>query len=111
MDQYGFARVAAASPEMRVGDVEFNKERIIGMIQRANQQGVEFLVLPELCITGYTCADLFRQTILQDGAVKALQEIAASTRGSLMVVMAGLPLNICSTAPPLYRTATFSASL
>jgi len=94
MDQYGFARVAAASPEMRVGDVEFNKERIIGMIQRANQQGVEFLVLPELCITGYTCADLFRQTILQDGAVKALQEIAASTRGSLMVVMAGLPLNI-----------------
>ena len=94
MDQYGFVRVAAASPEMRVGDCEFNKKRIIEIIQRADQQQVEFLVLPELCITGYTCADLFRQTVLQEGAVKALQEITDKTQGSLMVVMVGLPLNI-----------------
>lgn len=94
MDQYGFVRVAAASPEMRVGDCEFNKQRIVEIIQRAEQQQAEFLVFPELCITGYTCADLFRQTILQKSAVKALREIAEKTRGSLMVVMVGLPLNI-----------------
>lgn len=94
MDQYGFVRVAAASPEMRVGDCEFNKKRIIEIIQRADQQQVEFLVLPELCITGYTCSDLFRQTVLQESALKALQEITDETQGSLMVVMVGLPLNI-----------------
>lgn len=94
MDRYGFVRVAAASPEMRVGDCDFNKDRIIEMIRRAEAQQIEFLVFPELCITGYTCADIFRQTILQDSAVKALQEIAEKTRGSLMVVMVGLPLNV-----------------
>lgn len=94
MDQYGFVRVAAASPEMRVGDCEFNKDRIIEMIQRAEQQQIEFLVFPELCITGYTCGDLFKQTILLESAVKALREIADKTRGSRMVVMVGLPLNV-----------------
>ena len=52
------------------------------------------MVLPELCITGYTCSDLFRQTVLQESALKALQEITDETQGSLMVVMVGLPLNI-----------------
>lgn len=94
MDKYGYVRVAAASPELRVADCEFNKEKIIGMIRRAETEQVEFLVFPELCITGYTCAELFKQTILQESAVKALEEIAESTRGSLMVVIVGLPLNV-----------------
>lgn len=94
MDKYGFARVAAASPEMKVGDCEFNKNRIIEMIRRAEEQQVEFLVFPELCITGYTCAELFRQTALQESAIRALREIVDFTRGSLMVVIVGIPVNI-----------------
>jgi NAD+ synthase (glutamine-hydrolysing) len=94
MDRFGFARVSAASPEMRVGDCEFNRQKIVELIDRARSEGAEFLVFPELCITGYTCADLFRQSILLERAMDALMGIADHTRGSNMVVMAGLPLSV-----------------
>ncbi|WP_342480288.1 NAD(+) synthase [Paenibacillus sp. FSL L8-0340] len=94
MHHYGFARVAAASPELRVADCEFNAAQIIEVIKQADEKQVEYLVLPELCITGYTCADLFLQPVLLDAALKSLHSIAAASTGLHMVVIAGLPIAI-----------------
>ena len=94
LDRFGFVRVAAASPEMRVGDCEFNRNRIEELIRRAKEESVEFLVFPELCITGYSCGDLFRQQILLERAINSLIAIAQKTSGSNMTVMVGLPINI-----------------
>ncbi|WP_310829529.1 NAD(+) synthase [Paenibacillus pedocola] len=94
MHNFGFARVAAASPELRVADCEFNAAQIIEVIKQADGQQVEYLVLPELCITGYTCADLFLQPKLLDSALQALYEITAATAGSSLVVIAGLPIAV-----------------
>ncbi|WNS44239.1 NAD(+) synthase [Paenibacillus sp. MMS20-IR301] len=96
MQNYGFARVAAASPELRVADCAFNAEQIIKVIHEADQQEVEYLVLPELCITGYTCADLFLQPKLQEAALEALLRITAATAEHKMIVIAGLPVSIKS---------------
>lgn len=94
MQNYGFARVAAASPELKVADCAFNATQIIEVIGQAARQRVEYLVLPELCITGYTCADLFLQHKLLDAAQKALLQIAEATAGLRLVVAVGLPLAI-----------------
>lgn len=94
MLNFGFSRVAAASPELRVADCEFNANKIIEVIEQADKQQVEYLVLPELCITGYTCADLFMQHRLLDSALEALLAIAARTAELSMVVIAGLPIDI-----------------
>lgn len=96
MQNYGFARVAAASPELRVADCVFNAEQIIEVINKANAEEVEYLVLPELCITGYTCADLFLQPKLQDSALEALLKITAATAEHKMIVIAGLPIPVKS---------------
>jgi NAD+ synthase (glutamine-hydrolysing) len=96
MQNHGFARVAAASPELRVADCVFNSEQIIDVINNAAAQEVEYLVLPELCITGYTCADLFLQPRLLDAATEALLRITAATAEHTMIVIAGLPISIKS---------------
>ena len=95
MHPYGFTRVAAASPEMKVADVDFNKIKIIEMISEAQKQQVEYIVFPELCITGYTCADLFRQGILLEAAKDALLEITSYKKNSKIIVLIGLPIHIC----------------
>ncbi len=92
--KYGYARVAAASPELRVADCTFNQMKIIECIKEAAAQSVEFLVFPELCITGYSCGDLFRQETLLEGAKAALYAIVEETRDLALVVMVGLPLSI-----------------
>lgn len=92
--KYGFARVAAASPELRVADCRFNAQNIIELIHEAEIQRAEFLVFPELCITGYSCGDLFRQDILLEGAQKGLDSILKATGDSEMVVIVGLPLAV-----------------
>lgn len=66
----GFVRVAAATPKIRVADCDRNKNEIIKLINEANSEGVSLIVFPELCITGYTCGDLFLQKTLLDGAKK-----------------------------------------
>ncbi|MEK3683865.1 NAD(+) synthase [Paenibacillus sp. FSL R10-2736] len=96
MLNHGFARVAAASPELRVADCVFNSGQIIEVINKAAAQEVEYLVLPELCITGYTCADLFLQPRLLDAATEALLRITAATAEHKMIVIAGLPISIKS---------------
>ncbi|MDF2936925.1 MAG: synthetase [Paenibacillaceae bacterium] len=94
MQHYGFARVAAASPELKVADCGFNTAKIIEAIEDAAKAQAEYLVLPELCITGYTCGDLFMQRTLLDAAKASLSHITASTAGHSMIVVLGLPLDI-----------------
>ena len=71
----GFIKVAAGTPKIRVADCRFNAEQIFTMMREAEQQGVKILALPELCLTGYTCGDLFVQETLLRGAEDALSRI------------------------------------
>ena len=57
---YGFVRCASAVPKLKVADCKYNTGEIIKLINAASQKDVELLVFPELCITGYTCADLYK---------------------------------------------------
>ena len=88
----GFVRVAAVTPNVRVADVEFNTQSICEEIQRAEDKKAKVVVFPELCITGYTCGDLFSQEILLKAAKEALVKIAAFTTQKDMLVFVGLPL-------------------
>jgi NAD+ synthase (glutamine-hydrolysing) len=76
-NNFGFARVAAATPRLRVADCNYNAERILALMARAEEESVSALVLPELCLTAYTCADLFQQASLQSAALAALSRITA----------------------------------
>lgn len=88
----GYIKVAAASPEIRVADCIYNTASIKKAIDRAYKSNVALLVLPELCVTGYTCDDLFTQRTLLESAQKAVLDIAAYTKGKEMVVVLGAPL-------------------
>jgi len=90
----GYVRVAAAVPEMRVADTEFNKQQIIAQIEEAIEEGVQVLCFPELCITGYTCADLFFLQQLQQNTLAALQDIATATREQSIITIVGAPLKV-----------------
>ena len=87
----GFIKVAAASPKLRVADCDYNLGEILKAVRRAADLGAQVLVLPELCLTGYTCGDLFFQDALLDGARRALEELARETRGLDLLIVAGLP--------------------
>ena len=88
----GFIKVAACTPEIRVADTAFNAEKIIEQMDKCRAAGVKIAVFPELCITGYTCQDLFYQDTLLDGAMRALANIAKHTAGSDMLVAVGCPV-------------------
>ena len=75
----GFIKVAAATPKIRVADCEYNASEIIRLCREADALGVKILVFPELCVTGYTCGDLFLQDTLIDAAAEALTRIAKET--------------------------------
>jgi len=70
--KHGFVKVAAASPELRVADPRYNAQKIIEVIEKQAKKGTEILVFPELCLSGYTCGDLFLQKTLLDGCLEAL---------------------------------------
>lgn len=76
--KYGFVRVAAVTPEIRVGSPEFNTIAIIDALKRAEKEGAEIVVMPELCVTGYTAMDLFFTRELQEKTVAAIKIIAMS---------------------------------
>ena len=90
--RHGFIKVAAATPDIRVADVDYNKEQIIKQMDKAAEEGAKIIVFPELCITGYTCSDLFLQDILLNGAKQALVEIAEHTKDLDALVFVGVPL-------------------
>jgi NAD+ synthase (glutamine-hydrolysing) len=90
---HGFLRVGAATPALRVADCSFNAEQVIDLLRRAEAEGVAVLVFPELCLTGYTCADLFQQSVLQHGALDALHTVLRATGTDFSgVAVVGLPL-------------------
>lgn len=90
--QHGFIKVAAATPEIRVADCAFNTESILEQMRSASKRGVRILVLPELCVTGYTCGDLFLQPTLLAGAQQALDVLIEASKGLKLLTVAGLPV-------------------
>lgn len=90
--RHGFIKVAAATPEVRVADCAFNTTCITRLMEKVQNMGVELLVLPELCITGYTCGDLFLQDALLSAVEKGLEAILEQSAGNSLVTVVGAPL-------------------
>ena len=90
----GFVKVAAGTPEIRVADCAYNAEQIIALMKQAAELGVKVLTLPELCVTGYTCGDLFLQDTLLEGAEQALERILAETAELDLLAALGLPVSL-----------------
>ena len=88
----GFVKVAAGTPSIRVADCRYNAESCFTLMREADRQGVRVLVLPELCLTGYTCGDLFLQETLLRGAEEALSTVLEATKHLDMVTALGLPV-------------------
>lgn len=88
----GFIKVASGTPDIKVADCEYNRAEITALIDKAHSRGVKILVLPELCVTGYTCQDLFFQQTLLDGALDSLEKIVKHSAGLDMLIAVGCPL-------------------
>ena len=99
----GFVKVAAVTPDIKVADCRYNMESIKKEISRCRKEAVKIAVFPELCITGYTCGDLFLQDILLEEAKKALRALVEYSKGCDMICFVGLPVmknarlyNVCA---------------
>ena len=95
--KHGFVKVASAIPQVKVADCKFNAQQIDTQIAIADGKGVQIIVFPELCITGYTCADLFAQTLLLEEAEIALMQIMNNTRQMDIISIVGMPVIVNST--------------
>ena len=95
--KYGFVKVAAAVPAVKVADCKFNAQQIDAQIAIADGKGVQIIVFPELCITGYTCGDLFGQTLLLEEAEIALMRIMNNTRQMDIISIVGMPIVVNAT--------------
>ena len=88
----GFVRAAAASPALRVADCAYNAQQIIAAMRTHAADGVQLLCLPEFCLTGYTCSDLFLQATLLQGAEKGLADILSASAELDILTLVGLPV-------------------
>ena len=88
----GFVKVAAGTPKIRVADCAYNAGQVIALMEQAAEQGVKVLALPELCLTGYTCGDLFLQDTLLRGAEEALGTVLEATKELDILAAVGLPV-------------------
>ncbi|MDR0420477.1 MAG: NAD(+) synthase [Prevotellaceae bacterium] len=88
----GFIRLATAIPNVRVGDCVYNITQIANQIRQADKQKVQIVCFPELCITAYTCGDLFHQRVLVEEAENALASLLAETKQTNIIAIAGLPV-------------------
>lgn len=88
---YGFIKVAAATPKIKVADVDCNTELICNQIDEAAKNGAKVLVFPELCLTGYTCSDLFWQSLMLEKVKEKTIEIAGYSKDYDMLIMIGIP--------------------
>ena len=88
----GFVRAAAASPALRVADCAYNAQQIIAAMRAHAAYGVLLLCLPEFCLTGYTCSDLFLQATLLQGAEKGLADILSASAELDILTLVGLPV-------------------
>lgn len=91
--KYGFIKVCAATPELRVADVDFNTDKIIEAIGLATEKGAQLVVFPELSVCGYTCGDLFLQTALIKDVDGGLKKICKATEGVKALVFVGAPIS------------------
>jgi len=89
--KYGYVKVAAVTPKIEVANCEYNAEQVIKLIDQAAKEKVKVLVFPELCLTGYTCADLLLDDALIKSAEEKLIKIAEYTKGMDMLIALGLP--------------------
>ncbi len=87
--KYGFIKVGAVTPSVKVADVQFNTQNIIEAIENATKNSVKLLVFPELTISAYTCGDLFNQCALQIAVLEGLRDITRATSGIKMLVFVG----------------------
>ena len=94
LHQNGFVTVAAASPALRLADPTANAALCVQALEKAAHEGAELVVLPELCLTGYTCGDLFGQRTLLQGALKALGVVAEATQRLGLTALVGLPVEV-----------------
>ena len=105
--RHGFVRAAAVTPTIRVGDAAYNAQQIRKGMDEAEQAGASIVVFPELCITGYTCSDLFLQEVLLRRAKEELLALAAHTLEKDLLAFVGLPLEVdgrlYNVAAVLYR--------
>lgn len=92
MDSFGFLKVAAAIPHVRVGDCAYNTCRILALAEQAAQRGVETVVFPELAVTAYTCGDLLLQPALLDAADEGLAALVKASRKLPLTLIVGAPL-------------------
>ncbi|WP_033148707.1 NAD(+) synthase [Prevotella sp. P6B1] len=90
--KYGFVNVAAAVPTVKVADVDYNIQQIESLIAQAEGRGVEIMVFPELCITGYSCQDLFKEQLLLDHAEDGIVKLLDFTRKLNVIAIVGLPV-------------------
>lgn len=97
-----FIKVAAVTPKIRVCDIAYNTAQIITEMKRAAEAGSKLTVFPELCITGYTCGDLFLQDSLLGGALHALSQIMDASKDMDMLTLVGLPF--------LYRSKLYNVA-
>lgn len=106
MKNSGFFRAVAAAPAVHIADCDANAAAIVELLARIAPEQPDLVVLPEMCLTGYTCADLFHSRTLLDGALRALATVAEATRGLQTMVLAGMPLEVGGT---LYNCAVAMA--
>ena len=92
MADFGFIKVAAAVPSVKVADCIYNSEHILAQIKQAANKGVEIIAFPELAVTAYTCADLFHQQRLLDCAEEALAQLLGETTEMNITVILGMPV-------------------
>lgn len=93
---YGFVRVTAATPKLKVANCKYNTEEIIRLAKQADKEGAQLVVFPELCITSYTCADLFLHKNVQGQALHYLEILLTETKTLECVIIVGLPIVINS---------------
>ena len=94
MKNLGFLRAVAAAPAVHIADCEANAAEITAMLEDMRQAEPDLIVFPEMCLTGYTCGDLFHNQTLLDGAINALHSVAKATENIPVLVLAGLPLRV-----------------
>ncbi len=100
--RHGFIKVAAVTPKIKVADPVYNAQAVCRDLEKAYSRGAKIIVFPELCLTGYTCGDLFLQGLLLEEAKKALLQVKSATKEKDSLVFVGLPIE---RAGKLYNVA------
>ena len=91
---YGYIKVASAIPSLKVADCTYNIQQIESLIVQAEGKGVEIIAFPELCISGYSCQDLFGQQLLLEKCEESLFKLLDFTRSLQIIAIVGMPVMV-----------------